>query len=209
MHSNKRLVWKSIESVTRLGLLSKVYSDSKIIFILRHPCGQIASYLKGQKRGYIPWHGANNLDIGVWNLRLNTIIAKKHGLTKDKLLKMPKEQELAWQWVVDNDFALEELNECPNAYILNYDLLCSDPLNIAKDVFKFCELNWDRQSEQFVEKSTSSKKSNYFSVYKNPKISTSKWSSQFNLEQIEDIMNIVSKSEAGKLFATSKAQLNN
>jgi hypothetical protein len=48
------VVWKSIESFARLGLLLEANKDLKVVYIIRHPCGQIASVLEGEKRNTLP-----------------------------------------------------------------------------------------------------------------------------------------------------------
>ncbi len=44
------LVWKSIESVGRLGVLCRSIPACRAVLILRHPCGYAASVLRGESK---------------------------------------------------------------------------------------------------------------------------------------------------------------
>jgi hypothetical protein len=68
---------------------------------------------------------------------------------------MPAAERLAWRWVIYNEKAADELSGNPRAMTLYYEELCARPPEIARALFRFVELDWHPQSQQFVASSTS------------------------------------------------------
>ena len=196
-----RLVWKSIESVPRLGELAKACPEAKIVLIVRHPCGFIASFLKGQAQGHMPVTAANNVDKVIWERQLKWEQAKAYGLTMEKILSMSQIQVLAWEWLICNEKAISDLKDNANALVVRYEDLCQSPEQEAKKLFAHCDLSWNEQSDAFVSKSTQQKgDSAYFSVFKDPSVTANKWRETLSQEDIDTVKEIVSQSPAGKLF---------
>ena len=50
---NAWLVWKSIESLGRLGVIARLLPDCHAVHILRHPCGYVSSILRGESHGQL------------------------------------------------------------------------------------------------------------------------------------------------------------
>lgn len=198
--SKQILVWKSIESFSRLGFLSNSLPNSKTVYIIRHPCGFISSLLKGRSQGFMPCNDKSEIDIEFWKQRLTCDIAKKHDLNLAKIKAMTRVEELSWRWLIDNDQVLHDLDDSKRSLVVIYDELCEDPLAVTKRIFDFCELSWSEQTENFVNASTSIEDVKYFSVFKDPKIAANKWRQQLNEDDIFTIKGIIENSESGKLF---------
>lgn len=197
------LVWKSIESMSRLGVIRKASDNLKIVFLIRHPCGFVASLMQGKKYGYMPTVGNVDIDVPLWERRLKCNVSKRHNLTLSSVMRMSQVEELAWRWMVDNDQALEDLDGARDTYSVIYDKLCSDPLSEAMKIFEFCCLPWSSTTEKFLKASTSRNDSHYFSVFKNPKVAANKWKDTLSKEQIRTIWEIVSQSRTAEFFCNN------
>lgn len=200
---NNSLVWKSIESVSRLGVLADVFPQAKITLIIRHPCGHILSYIKGTEMKKMHVVNGDSVDEKVWNRRLSTKQAKSYGLTLDKIKKMNKIEELSWIWVISNEEAITALEGNLNAQILYYDDFCAEPLKASKSLFKFSGVDWSEQSEAFVMESIARSDQEYFSVYKTPLVVANKWRTTLQKEHIETIRNIISQSKLADKYQKS------
>lgn len=192
---NFHLVWKSIESLGRLNLFLAIPSEIKAIHIVRHPCGYISSVLKGEQKQKFTSQSPSSNDFGLFKLMLKTQAAKNFGLTLQYLKSLSPIERLSWKWVIYNDHAYIQCKENNNYKIVYYDQLCIDPENGFRNLFQFSDLPDDLQSSEFLKKSTSSNTDSYYSVYKDPKVSSNKWKSYLSDEQVNRIMNIVNQSK--------------
>ena len=49
-NNHLHLIWKSVESLGRLGVIVRVAKECRAVHLLRHPCGYISSVLRGETR---------------------------------------------------------------------------------------------------------------------------------------------------------------
>ena len=54
-----------------------------------------------------------------------------------------------------NEKLLDDLSGRPDVLVVRYDELCERPESLAQDVFTFAGLPWHRQTERFLDRSTS------------------------------------------------------
>ncbi len=66
------LVWKSIESIGRLGLFAQLFPAARCIHILRHPCGYVASVKRGEAKDKFSERLQSSEDYGVYEHLLET-----------------------------------------------------------------------------------------------------------------------------------------
>ncbi|PHR95614.1 MAG: hypothetical protein COA78_29900 [Blastopirellula sp.] len=197
----RRLVWKSIESMSRFGVLSAIFKDSKKILIIRHPCGFVASVIKGKRSGHMTSVSDDYIDINFWKSRLTSEVSHEYNLTMEKILAMSQVEELSWRWLVDNNQALRDLRDDPNAYTIVYDELCENTEKEARKFFDFCQLSWIKPTINFLNLSITKNDEQYFSVFKNPSESANKWKNQLDVKDINIIKGITkSKDGASKFF---------
>lgn len=199
--SNSRLVWKSIESLGRLDYFTKSSENIHIIHIIRHPCGFISSVLRGEKVGVFDSDCATSEDFGVFDLLSKTEQAQAHGISLQTFKEMTSLERLAWKWVLVNEKALVEGKLHNQTMLLKYEDLCANPIEVAKQLFEYCGLNWNIQSENFLSKSTNTNKTQYYSVFKDPKQAASKWKNELSPTDINTIMSIVAKSKFADLYS--------
>lgn len=195
-----RLVWKSIESVGRLGLFARVLPSCRAILILRHPCGHIASILRGEALGRFQSRDPASEDYGILELILATEQAKSRGLDMAAFRAMSPVERLAWRWVVFNEKAMVDTATLNNCRAIRYEDLCVNPLAVVRSLFDFAELSWSEQTYNFIKESTERDSISYHSLFKNPARSVSKWRDELSRTDIEAICNVAKDSLPGQLF---------
>jgi hypothetical protein len=196
-------VWKSIESLGRLGLLHRHLPGLRSVHIIRHPCGYIASVLRGETRGKFDDVSPSSEDWGLFEMLVATPQAKAVDLDLADLREMHPLQRLAWRWVIFNTKAMEELQAEAGATICVYEKLCADPLGESQRLLAHCGLPWDKRTESFLDASTHGQKSSYYSVFKNPLSSAERWREELDEESIRLIMGVAGDSAPGRLYNES------
>jgi hypothetical protein len=194
-----RVVWKSINSVGRLGALARALPRSHVVLLVRHPCGQIASILRGHAAGKFT-HALPSEQYRVLEALVKTDRGRAHGLTLAGLRDLQPVERMAWRWVLFMEKALEEAaGLAPTCRVLRYEDLCARPMEQTRDLFAFAGLDWHPQTEYFLHDSTKSDGTEYFGVRKDPQRSASKWQGELTEEDVQRILAIVRRSPAGRL----------
>lgn len=190
-----RIVMKSVSASGRACVFLKALPGMRLVFLLRHPCGQIASTLRGLTQG--------KFDTGVFVRDvLGTRSARRYGLTEDRLNAASYPEQLAWHWVAMNELVLEAMSGHENARFVLYEELCADPVPQARKLFSFTGLDWNRQTEDFIRRSTNyGGTERYFSVFRNAVASANKWRAELDQEDQEVIMSVVARTSPGQLWA--------
>lgn len=196
-----RLVWKSIESLGRLGMLSRLSRDFRIIHIIRHPCGFIASTLRGEAGSKFVSATPAAENRRVFEMLLSTEPARARGLTIGKLADLRPEERLAWRWLLFNEKAMLDAETADNCLTLRYEDLCADPMTEARRLFAFAGLDWAAQTESFVSRTVSRDDTAYYSLYKNPLRTANRWRDDMARDDIERVRAIVAESRPGLLYA--------
>jgi hypothetical protein len=176
-----RLTWKSIESLGRLGLLLESLPGARSVHIVRHPCGYIASVLRGEAATRFD-HNAAAADFPIYEMLSQTAPARRRRLTLDRFRVMPVVERLAWRWVIFNELAAEDTLGEPRNRVLYYEELCAAPETVTRALFKFCALGWSEQTAQFLRSSTTRSRDDYYSVFKDPLASAWRWQAELSAE---------------------------
>ena len=198
--SHTRMVWKSIESLGRLGVIQRAMQPCFGIHIARHPCGYVASVLRGESERHFTSDVSASDDLGLLELCLDTATARQHGLTPEYLRSMHPVERLAWRWVLFNAKAMQDIEGEPNCMTLRYEDLCRDPEGVAKQLFEFTQLPWNEQTERFVNQSTSKDVGRYYSVVKDPLKAASKWKDELSTADIDRIYSVIEMTSPGALY---------
>ncbi len=197
---SRKFVWKSIESSGRLGAILQTQPKSKGVLILRHPCGHIASVLRGQKGGAFAAGTESEEDWGYYDILLKNPEADQYGLTLTTLKRMYPEERLAWRWVLVNEKSRQDIVRLENGRVIRYEDLCENPKEEYSKLFKFAGLSWDSQTEEFLSSSVLGDSSNYYSVFKNPMSSANKWRDELDSRVADRILKVVKQSSIGDLY---------
>jgi Sulfotransferase family len=172
-----RLVWKSIESLGRLGLVLECLPDARSVHIVRHPCGYVASVLRGEAAARFAYNAAE-ADLPIYQMLSRTEPARRRGLTMQHFQDMGGIERLAWRWVIFNEVAFDGAAANPRNRVLYYEALCAAPEDTTRELFGFADLDWNEQTAAFLKSSTSRSRADYYSVFKDPLESAWRWTSE-------------------------------
>lgn len=192
-----RVAWKSINSSGRLGALGAHMEASRGILILRHPCGEIASVLRNERRNPNMKAPASQ-DMGIYESLSKTSTGQKYAFTVDKAETLSPAERLAWRWKILSDHAVGEVDSLMNMKIVSYDAACGSPLETSKDLFSFCGLSWSSQTEDFIRTSTmpNNEDPKYFAVHKDPVKAANKWKTELTTDEIDSVLAVLEDSTA-------------
>jgi len=195
------MVMKSIAALGRASLYLKARPDSRAVLIIRHPCGHIASVLKGLDMGKFDSAVPITEDMGVYEDLSQTKEAHVHDITFERFHSMTPIKRLAWRWALSNEKAMNDLDPHTNSRIIRYEDLCEHPEELARELFDFSGISWNSQTEEFVKASVSHQGSErFYQVFRDPKKSASKWKTQLTDQHIACILTTIGQTRPGKLF---------
>ena len=193
-YSARRLVWKSIESLGRLGVFVTVLPEMRAVHILRHPCGYIASVLRGERTRRFVSRTPINEDYGVFTAALASPLNQKYGLTSIDFKSLQPEERLAWNWVLLNEKVRQECCSTGKVLQVFYEDVCLSPKEQVAMMFGFVGLEVTRETKAFIAASTIRAHSGYYSVFKDPIAAAASWQSELDASTIERILAIVQRS---------------
>jgi hypothetical protein len=196
-----RVVWKSIEATGRVGVIVRNVPGMRTVLILRHPCGYVASILRGESQGRFTAREPSSEDYGILEMLLPTPQAREHGLTLERFKAMDPIERLAWRWVLCNEKAMADVDGVAGCTVIRYETLCGDPLGEARKLFAATDLPWHPQTEAFVRASTARDSSAYYSIFKDPIRSATSWRTHLTADQVDRIMTVLEASRLSELFS--------
>lgn len=188
------LVWKSIESLGRLGVIMSILPDAHALHIVRHPCAYIASVERGEAGNRFGDIAPASEDYRLYEMLLATRTGRACGFSMSDVREMYPEERLALRWMVFNDKAIEDTAHQTKVMSFAYERLCESPLTMARRLIEFSDLDWSVQVERFVSESTSSNESTYYSVFKDPRQSAWSWQKKLAKSRADRIIALARKS---------------
>ena len=193
------IVFKSVSSRGRARLFAEALPKSRIVFILRHPCGQVASFMRGMSTGKFE----NKI-----GLRAVLVIeeGRSLGLTEERFAALSPIEQCAWHWAVLNQKALNDLSGLGEGRVkvLRYEDACSEPERVARELFAFSGLAWNEQTAAFVRESTTAPDTDeFYRVSRNSLAAASKWRTSLSAEDQQRILDIAVRVPAGAMFASA------
>lgn len=184
-------VVKSVIAAGRADLYAAACPEVRFLFVLRHPCGFVASQLRGKELGLM----TSKMPV---KTMARTPQAAARGLTEDAFRKMTPEQVIAWYWVIANERMFAETNDRPNVLGFSYDGACQDPLAHFSRAFAHAGLPLGDETRRFltdvVEKAPD-RRERYFSLLRNPAESSTKWREELTPAQIDAVLEVAGTSE--------------
>ena len=188
-----RVLWKSVRSVGRLGLIAQVLRPINVVLLIRHPCGVIVSRQRGvAQRRMAPVPHAEMHEL----LGARSVLARRLRARID--LQNPLERE-AFRWAILNSKAIEELAGRPGCLVVRYEDLCAAPIAVMERVLQAVGLPWDAQVERFIERSTASTSTRFYGLYRRPE-STDPWRRSIPEAIQRRVLEIVHDSPAGDCY---------
>lgn len=185
---DKTLVIKSVSSLGRAASWRAAAPKARFVLILRHPCGHVASTLRGQGSGNLVGH----IPLGFEDCR----IARKYQIDRPRLEAMSEAERIAWRWVIANETVMRD---CPEAITVRYEDLCANPHLRFRELFDQLGLAWCDEVNAFLNDSTSSGDGSYFETRRSPLKAANRWKKDFELG--DDIWNLIKDTEPARLFA--------
>lgn len=184
-HPPLRYAIKTISARGRLRVFLQAAPAAKFVFIMRHPCGQVASTWRGQRQGKF-------LTGTHFEEMLRTPGARRYGLTQERLERCSDLEKLAWHWALMNEMAVEATEGHSTTRVITYEALCADPIGGARDLFAFCKLDWNPQTERFLQASTAhTGAERYYSVFRNAVASANRWRTELDATQQREVLDVV------------------
>ena len=176
-----------------------------LISMVRNPFANIASFLKGIELGLFEHNYLESI------ARLKKILDTPRGKHlahySPQLEKMSIAQFEAIRWRFQVESLVEYTNNYHKSMVVVYEDLCTDPLSKTKEIFDFLGWEFTQTTEDFINASISSTASSssssksYYSVYRNPGKSISKWREQLTEAQKLDIESIIDESPLVNLWS--------
>jgi hypothetical protein len=198
-HPEPRIVWKSINSAGRLGALVHALPLSRSILIVRHPCGQIASILRGHAAGRFR-NPLPSEQYRVLEALVDTEQGRAYGLTLDNLRALRPVERMAWRWALFMERALKDVAGLASCRLVRYEDLCANPVGGMRELFSFSGLDRHPQTEEFLRASTNGESADYFGVHKDPRRSARKWQDELSTEDSRRILDVVRRSSVHSLY---------
>ncbi|MDA8050896.1 MAG: sulfotransferase [Rhodospirillales bacterium] len=187
-HPELQLILKTVTALGRIEVFLRAAPMLRVVFLLRHPGGQVASMLRGMRLGRMEQRDAFIKDVA------RTPAAARYGLTLQSLAKSSDIEQWTWNWVAMNEFAMEALSNRGHGrtLIMTYEDVCSDPVRQGKALFRFANLDWNRQTEDFIKQSIQGGRTErYYSVFRNVATAANKWRSELAGCDQQTITNIL------------------
>jgi hypothetical protein len=193
------VLFKSIALRHGAGALGRALPDSRIVFVLRHPCGQVSSVMRGNRQQRFDLQTAGT------DMPFDEAAAVAHaaasGVTEAAFQGLPDAAKYAWSWRHFNETAYADLASLPNVHILPYEALCADPVTVAQAVMTFSGLGWCAETADFLRRSTShSGEAGYYAVYRNAVGAAEAWRRRMDKADIEAVRRVAAGSPLARFW---------
>lgn len=192
------VVWKSVISIGRLGVFVNVLRNRHAIVLLRHPCGHVASMLRGETEHRFAYPPSE--DYNLFETLLATRPARDHGLTMKHLRSLSPAERLAWRWVIVYEKALQDMHGVEGCMSVRYEDVCAAPERYAREMLDFAGLSWSQATADFIKASNSTETNKYYGLFKNPLKAAMRWQSDLSEEEIERIYGVVRESDLDRIY---------
>ena len=193
------VVWKSIESIGRIGAYSQA-ADALAIQLMRHPCGNIASTLQGEKNHRFDGQTATADDWQLYEKLLEQAGEERFDLRD--IQAMSPEERLTVRWGIMNDFALAQLAKLPGSQsrIIKYEDVCRSPLESINQLFEWAGLSFSESTLAFIKASTAHHSDDYYGTRKDPLTAAYRWQDKLSKHQIVRIQAMMNHFRCGHFY---------
>lgn len=189
-------VMKSVNSLNRARLFLDAAAGLRIVHIVRHPCGVVASKIRGSAQQLM------KTQVFMDSLyRMEGV--EQYGIARADLERFGLAEQLAFQWMVTNDRVIADTAGHPRCRLVRYEDLCREPRTVLRELFEFAGLDWNDQTEAFIAslEDRDSATAAYFSVLRAPAKAAFKWREELATTTVESIRSITGRAAIGALYA--------
>lgn len=190
------LIIKETRSTVNMDSMLIGFRVDSVVVLFRHPCGSIASYLKGISKGVMGHSDAQ--ERGVWyKENIDKPYLASLRMSEDDLVALPEHKYLAIHWAQQNEDYLGFQSPSYNRFFVSYEDFMGDKEAQVKKLFNDLSLGYDTMVEEFLFSTSSAGDSakpslkdssdSYYSVYRDDKFDPHKWKEDLTAEEISDI----------------------
>jgi len=194
-----RIAIKSIGWTGGAAVLVRTLPHSRTIFILRHPCGQVASVMRGnrQRRFDLKSEGTDMPFDEAAAIRF----AASFGVAEPAFQALPAAAKYAWSWRAFNEPAYTALAAAPNVHVVLYEALCAEPRTLSRRILTFAGLGWDNQTEDFVARSTAHQgEAGYYAIFRSAVAAAEAWRTTMAPADQAAVRSVVSASPLARFW---------
>jgi len=160
------------------------------LLILRHPCGQAASLMRGTRdRKFVLVKPGTEMP---YDEARTIAFAGRHGIDEGSYRRLVDAAKYAWSWREFNETALGSIADRANARVVVYEDLCVKPMDEARTILAFAGLSWSAQTETFLAHSTSyNRAAGYYAVLRNSVAAADRWRADLAPEDQDAVREVV------------------
>jgi hypothetical protein len=194
-----RVAIKSVRWAEGAATLARSLPASRTIFILRHPCGQVASVMRGNRqRRFDLKTGGTDMPFDEAATRP---FAAAHGISDQLFSVLPEAAKYAWSWRAFNEPAYAALAAQPNVHVVLYEALCARPQTQARRILTFAGLEWNAQTENFVARSTLHQaNADYCGIFRDASAAAEAWRKTMSPSDQETVRAVVAASPVARFW---------
>jgi hypothetical protein len=194
-----RVAIKSVRWAEGAAMLARTLPHSRTIFILRHPCGQVASVMRGSRQRRFDLN-TEGTDMPFDEARA-VRFAAAHDIDAPAFQALPDAAKYAWSWRAFNEPAYAALAAEPNVHIVLYEALCARPEALAQRIMTFAGLEWNHQTADFVARSTIHQcKAGYYTIFRDAAAAAENWRKTMSAADQQAVRSVVAASPLARLW---------
>jgi hypothetical protein len=190
--------WRLVRPLIKLvnwdaALVARTMPGTRCVFIIRNPCGQIASVMTGlAAKRFLRAEAALDLPL---DLTAAAHWAAGFGVSAASFGALSDAAKLAWDWRAFNEPAVEALRGLPNARIVIYEDLCRSPEAVSRTLFAFAGLAWAPSTSVFLGVSTHRDRlAEYYDVFRDTELVADRWRQTMSQADQEAVRSVLSNS---------------
>jgi Sulfotransferase family len=194
--SRARVVIKSVRLSTGIGDFARAYPEGRTVLILRHPCGQVASVMRGTRdRRFALAEPGTDMPFDEAGA---VAFAARHGVGEEAFQRLPNAAKYAWSWRAFNETSWASFSGQNNVRVVVYEDLCARPAAEARAFLEFAKLTWHSQTETFLARSTNyDGPAGYYAVVRNSIAAAERWRTSMAREDQDAVRAVVRDSPLG------------
>lgn len=198
-----RLVIKSVSSLGRMRLFAEAAPEAHFVHIIRHPCGVVASQLRGR---------SSRVLMSQPFVRVMHAIDREDrlGLSLADLEALPLEQQLAYHWMVLNEKVSAEMAGHPLYHRVVYEDLCHDPLGGMRMLLGAVGLPWHAQVAETIaalnRSAAPARGGDYFGISREAERAAWGWRDELRPEQAAGVLRVLEASPLRDLYTDPRGR---
>jgi hypothetical protein len=194
-----RVALKSVRLAEAAAVVAGALPASRTVLILRHPCGQVASVMRGARQQRFDLRTPGS-DLPLDEERAMAF-ARAHGVSPAVFRALPQAGQYAWSWRAFNEPAYAALAGQDNVYVVVYEALCLSPEVLGRAILQFVGLDWHPQTAAFIADSTRHQgAAGYYAIVRNAIAAAENWRWRMPQTDQAAVLEVVATSPLGRFW---------